>query len=332
MRSADGREVTVRTASPVVPAPRTEPGPVAPVDPQSLVLTHLPVVGHIVAETMCRLPGHVSREDLAGAGVEALVVAARAYRPESGVPFAQYARIRVRGAVVDELRRTDWVSRGARRDSRRLADAEDGLRAELRRAPTVDELAATLGVTPADVDRFRGHRTRGTVMSLDSGGPHGDSDDGVLADLLASPDDDPEAHVTHAERVGELLGAVRALPERLRAVVEGYDLAERPMAELATDLGVSESRVSQMRSQALSLLRDALAEDDRVPDGPGPVARRRREAYVSAARSGLDLRSRLDAGSRALGLSGPRPADRVMPPRTGSDPSPNASGAPDGRR
>ncbi|MGF1664079.1 MAG: sigma-70 family RNA polymerase sigma factor, partial [Kineosporiaceae bacterium] len=296
--------MTVRSA--FVPSPRRAPGVPGAPGPAAgagggddLVLTHLPVVGHVVAETMARVPAHVGRDDLASAGLVALVAAARAYRPDTGVPFGQYARIRIRGAVVDELRRWDWATRAVRRDGRRLAEAEQRLHAELGRPATRTELASTLGVPAGDVDRVRADRDRAVLLALDpwpagdGSGPDGGARPSVLDDLLAAPDSDPGAQVAHAERIGALLTAVAALPERLRAVVEGYDLQERPMAELAGELGVTESRVSQMRSQAFDLLRAALDEAAPPAADADGVARRRREAYVTAARGGSDLRGRL---------------------------------------
>jgi RNA polymerase sigma factor for flagellar operon FliA len=274
------------------------------------------VVGHVVAETMGRVPGHVSRDDLAGAGAVALVAAARGYRPETGVPFDRYARIRVRGAVVDELRRGDWATRGVRRRGRRLAEAEERLRAELGRAPTTEELAVTLGVAPDAVERVRRDSSRAVVVPLEPAGAP-TAHEGALDDILAAADDSPEDRVAHAERVGALMAAVAALPERLRVVVEGYDLHERPMAGIAADLGVTESRVSQLRSQALGLLRAALDERTGGAGGHGALARRRRDAYVAAARGRSDLRARLDAGARALTAG----ADRVTSPAAGPVPS-----------
>ncbi len=244
-----------------------------------------------------RLPLHVSREDLAGAGVVALVQAARAYDPQTRVPFAQYARLRIRGAMIDELRATDWASRGARRRDRQVAEETDRLGAALGRPPTDHELANAMGIRVTDVARIREDARRGTVLSLQGATTHSD----VMAETLVAGGPTPEERVLHAERIGSLLAAVHVLPERLRRVVVGYDLQERPMSELAAELGVTESRVSQVRAEALGLLREALAPDvpkqRRRSDG---IAHRRREAYVSAARSASDLRGRLDAGVRAL--------------------------------
>lgn len=257
---------------------------------------------------MARLPLHVSRDDLAGAGVVALVQAARAYNAASGVPFGQYARLRIRGAMVDELRANDWASRGVRRRNRRLTDHSDRLSAELGRPATDSELAEALSSTPAQIAKIRDDADRASVLSLHAGTQHID----LMTQTLAAGGPTPEERVVHAERIGTLLSAVSVLPERLRVVVTGYDLMERPMAELASELGVSESRVSQMRAEALGLLREAVTAAEEIPeqrsasDAPAGLAQRRRRAYVDAARTATDLRGRIDAGVAALDAgSGP---------------------------
>jgi len=86
----------------------------------ALVTANLPLVGYAVSDLLCRVPPYVSRDDLASAGALALVQAARAYDPSTGVPYARYAAVRIRGALLDELRAMDWVSRGARQRARRV--------------------------------------------------------------------------------------------------------------------------------------------------------------------------------------------------------------------
>src|SRR4051794_29782939 len=82
---------------------------------EAMIVEHMPLVGHIVRETMARVPSHVNRDDLTSAGLTALVMAASAFDAERGVPFNRYAATRVRGAIVDELRSIDWASRSVRR-------------------------------------------------------------------------------------------------------------------------------------------------------------------------------------------------------------------------
>ena len=91
-----------------------------------LITANIALVGHLVRETMGRVPSHVSRDDLTSAGLTALVQAGRSYDPERGVPFNRYATMRIPGAILDELRRTDWASRSVRRRAGSVADVHQG--------------------------------------------------------------------------------------------------------------------------------------------------------------------------------------------------------------
>ncbi|GAA4980619.1 sigma-70 family RNA polymerase sigma factor [Kineococcus glutinatus] len=259
----------------------------------ALVEQHLPLVGYITSEFIGRLPAHVSRDDLASAGLVALVQASRGYDPATGVPFNRYANTRIRGALLDELRGQDWASRGARARTRRLADTEDALTAQLGRRPAAEETAAALGVTTRELHETRDEAQRSIVLSM-----QGFTADGAsLDDHLPTHSPGPEAELLHREQLGYLRSAVAALPDRLRAVVEGYFLQERPMAELAAELGVTESRISQLRAEALVLLRDGM-NTHLSPELVGPqrgsaAAVQRKEAYFAAVGAQADFRARL---------------------------------------
>ena len=250
-------------------------------DPEVLVREHLQVVGYVVREMLGRLPAHVCRDDLAGAGMVGLTQAAAAYDPESGVPFARYASTRIRGALLDELRSMDWVSRGARSRGREVTRAEDELTTRLGRRPTDAEVAAAVGVAESEVDRRRADADR-VVLSMDAA-------DGAAGIEVADTDATPEERLLHSEQLGYLRAAMAALPERHRAVATGFYLEQRPMVELASELGVTESRISQLRSEAMALLRDGmnsqldphLVPSPRRPDGA--VARRREAFYAQVA-------------------------------------------------
>lgn len=252
-------------------------------DRDGLVVSHMALVGHIVRETMGRVPGHVDRDDLNSAGLAALVQAERAFDPTRGVPFARYAAIRIGGAVLDELRGSDWASRSVRRRARDLEEAHSLLSSRLGRPASEAEVGTALGLSADDVVANRGDVARASLVSLSGLADH------TLDDLLPSEGLTPEHIVEHAERVAYLREAIAQLPQRLRVVVEQYFFAERPSAEIAVELGVTESRVSQMRTEALSLLRGALTaalEPDRVePEARlnGCVARRRRAYYTAVA-------------------------------------------------
>jgi RNA polymerase sigma factor FliA len=250
-------------------------------DTDSLVAQHLPLVGHIVRETAARVPSHVDKDDLSSAGMIALVSASRAFDPERGIPFARYAATRIRGAIVDELRSLDWASRSVRRRGREIDAARASLAASQRRVPDDIQVAEALGLSLAEVQQSADDLARASVLSLDV-----DADQ-TFADVLPASEPTPDAQLEHRERLEYLDEAVEELPERLRLVIRGYFIDERPMAELADELGVTESRISQMRAEALVLLKDALnssldpelvAQHQR-PDG---CAARRRDAYFRA--------------------------------------------------
>ncbi len=267
---------------------------------ETLVTEHIPLVRHLVTDTVRRLPAHINRDDLMSAGLIALAQAARAYDDERGVPFGRFAANRVRGALIDELRSTDWASRSVRRRARERDVAEEQLTARLGRTPTVGELAGSMGLAESEIVGMRDDVKRAFVLSL-----QGFAESYGVEDRVASHEPAPEDVVLHRERVGYLHDAVAVLPERLRVVVSMYFFEERPMAEIAELLGVSESRVSQMRGEALGLLKDGLnaqldpeilAEDKR-PEG---CAARRRGTYYAAIAAHGTLRSRLDAGAQAV--------------------------------
>jgi RNA polymerase sigma factor for flagellar operon FliA len=259
---------------------------------EDTVRQHMPLVGHLVREMLARVPAHVNRDDLFSAGYAALVGAARGYDEDRGVPFARFAAARVRGALLDELRGLDWASRSVRQRARRTDSARQELTAELGRTPTIGEVAARLGCSVGDIESADDDVHRAVVFSLQGFAAAG------AGDMVTEPGAGPEEMLIRRERLGYLRHAIEVLPERLRAVVEGYFFDERPMAELAAELGVSESRVSQLRAEALGLLKDGLnahlnpAPAAENPAKEGCVARRRAMYFDQIASRGT-LQSRL---------------------------------------
>jgi len=265
----------------------------------TLITSHIPVVTHIVRETMGRVPSHVSRDDLTSAGLAALVQASKSFDAERGVPFARYAATRVRGAILDELRGIDWASRSVRRRARDLDATRAQLSAILGRTPSPQEVADAIGMTLSEIAQNDEDIARAQVLSLQG------AQDASLDDVLPSSGPTPEQLVEHRERLTYLIEAVAELPDRLRIVIFDYFLEERPMAEIAAELGVTESRVSQMRAEALVLLRDALNHEldpsQLAPHArPNGSAARRREAYFAAVAARHAATAHRPAGLGAL--------------------------------
>jgi RNA polymerase sigma factor for flagellar operon FliA len=256
---------------------------------------NLPLVGHLVREVLARVPAHIRREDLFSAGSEALVTAGRAFDPTRGIPFTAFAAMRVRGALLDELRNLDWAPRSLRGKARRLDTARDQFLTQHGRIPTDTELATQLEINPLEVAATRDNVQRSIVMSLQGlAGDNGNTGEIAIPETRRSP----EATLVERERIGYLHDAVQALPQRLRTVITGYYFQSRPMAELATELGVTESRVSQLRAEATALLRDgmntALAPElVNTTTKPEGCAARRRASYYAAIATNSALHTRL---------------------------------------
>jgi RNA polymerase sigma factor for flagellar operon FliA len=259
-----------------------------------LVRQGLPLVQYVVSDIVARVPRSVPREDLVSAGNFGLAQAAKSYDPSRGVTFECFARTRIRGAILDDLRSRDWASRTVRGDARKVRASEAALEQELKRTPEAAEIAARLGVESRDVKRIQGDVHRASLLSFE--GLFVDTGDAV--DFIG--DSDPLNELVNDELKQCLSSAITALPERLRAVVIGYFFEERQMSEIAAELGVTESRVSQMRAEALLMLKDGIntqLEPETMPDLStmhGRVARRK-AAYYAAIANASDLRSRRSA-------------------------------------
>ena len=265
------------------------------VNRNELIEKNLPLVGYQVAELLRRVPSFVQREDLASAGSLALVQAANSYDPKTGVPFHRYAVYRIRGAMLDELRSMDWATRGARQRTKQLEEMTSTLTAAAGRAPTKEELASALGVDVESVESAQQDAAR-RVVSIDA--PAGKEDDRTLEVPDESPS--PEDTLLDDERLVYLRAAVRALPQRLRFVVEQVFFEERPIQDVADELGVTQSRVSQLRSEALTLMREgmnrhldpeAAAEENEEVTG---IVKKRRESYFQKIEDHADEMLRAD--------------------------------------
>ena len=262
---------------------------------EQLVRDHVPLVHHVVNDVRARIPKHVPASDLESAAMFALYQAARTFDPERGVPFDAWARQRMRGALLDELRSRDWAGRSVRADVKRVQQIEDELATELGRTPTRAEISARTSLDAERLHRVRDDEHGSVLLNYDSVFAEATEHD-ALADHAA----DPTEHLLSRETRGYLIDAVVALPERLRRVVVGYYFEERPMLELAEELGVTDSRISQMRAEAVALLRDGLlaqlepglVSQEALPDGR---AARRKAAYYAEVAASSDYRTRLSS-------------------------------------
>ncbi len=264
-----------------------------------LIELHLPLVKHIVFQVAVHFPRHVDRDELARAGALGLVEAARRYDESRGVPFDRFAAQRIRGAILDAVRAADWAPRSVRTLARRLEGVEQRLATELGRVPSAPEMAEALGMTNEELARLQDRLFRSVVLALEHEVNDAGEEDLTLVDVLCDrsvvePLEQLETRELHAY----LRDAVHLLPERHRLVIVGYFLEGRTSQELARFLGVTESRVSQLRSEALTMLKDGIEAQYAGPVTPpdhsiGRVARRK-ASYAAAISEASAWQNRLD--------------------------------------
>jgi RNA polymerase sigma factor for flagellar operon FliA len=278
-----------------------------PQDPQfsQLIEQTLPLVKHIAFQVSVSFPRHVDREELVRAGVLGLVQAARRYDPAQGVPFARFADQRIRGAVLDAVRSTDWAPRSLRRSARTLEATTEALASNLGRSPTAAETAAALGLTPRALANLQEKVSRSVVLALDMGIAEIQHDEEVtLGDVIVDPGADQEEQLEDRELHGYLRDAVDLLPERHRLVIQGYFFGGQTSEELASELGVTISRISQIRSEAFEMLRGGITAqytEEPAPARDGAQTARRKAAYAAAIAAHSPWRSRLAGRAPAGG-------------------------------
>lgn len=265
---------------------------------QRLIEQHLPLVRHVVFQVAVNFPRHVDREELATAGALGLVEAARRYDAERGVPFDRFAAQRIRGAILDAVRSADWAPRSVRNLARRLESIEQRLASSLGRMPTAEETAEALGVSQEELRRLQDKMFRSVVLALEYDVNDGEEDLTLVEVLTDDANLEPCEELENRELHAYLRDAVHLLPERHRLVVVGYFLEGRKSQELADFLGVTESRISQLRSEALEMLREGIvAQYDSTDDEPvevqGRVARRK-AGYANAIAGASHWHDRID--------------------------------------
>ncbi|MEI6668806.1 MAG: RNA polymerase sigma factor FliA [Acidobacteriota bacterium] len=224
-----------------------------------LVVAHIGLVKAMAQRLARRLPPQVDVSDLVSIGVLGLIEAAGRYQASTGVPFDAFARRRVQGAMLDELRGMDTAPRSLRKMRRHVDGTISQLRLTLGHEPSEAEIATALGMTEAQYGEvFEQLRMLevAQVRQLDEVG----SDHAPLLDLCIDPDEGPEIRLQRRELRALLAAAIGDLPERERHVIALYYEEELTMAEIGEVLGVCESRVSQLRSLAISRLRSSLKD------------------------------------------------------------------------
>jgi len=233
-----------------------------------LVLSYAPLVKYLASRKIRDLPAHCELDDLVSCGVVALIQAVERYDPTRGVAFAQYASIRISGAIVDELRRNDWASRTVRATERAINQAHDHAYSRTGRPATTPELANKLNLTLDQLDEHLQRLNQSRLLSLNAtAGDAADEGSQELIETLPAPlaGDDPEATALASDQVATIMTAIRSLPASERQVVFLRAVHDIPNVEVGRMLGVSESRVSQLMTSARRRLHQRLNRQDDPP-------------------------------------------------------------------
>jgi RNA polymerase sigma factor for flagellar operon FliA len=230
-------------------------------DPEvAALVTHgVDVVPKVVASLSAHFPLHVERAELVRAGMVGLVEAAHRFDATRGIPFERFAASRIRGAVLDALRADDWVPRSLRMAARRIEMVETSLSVRYGRKPTDAELAAESGSSLERINEVRALRERSALFSLDLTDVREQAAHHPIETVAASEQRDDFDQLERSELLGYLRDAINELPDRQRQIILGHFLDGRSTAELASELGVTRSRVSQLRTVALHELRRSIS-------------------------------------------------------------------------
>ncbi len=225
----------------------------------ALVEQYLPLVRSVLGRLAMTLPEHVDEDDLNSAGLVGLLQALRNYDPTCGSSFEGYARLRVRGAMLDELRRMDWVPRTVHEKARRIQQALLELEQKLGRTPTEGEMASAMKLSLSDYTALLDEVRPAAFVCLDAACTSEGNESGSLYEVVANPDDeDPVDQVSRRELKAVILSRLKQLPEMQRKVLALYYGEDLHLREIAEVFGVTESRICQIHSQAILAIRGYL--------------------------------------------------------------------------
>ncbi|MCU0930973.1 MAG: RNA polymerase sigma factor FliA [Serpentinimonas sp.] len=220
-----------------------------------------PLVHRLAHHMIAKLPASVEVDDLIQVGMIGLTEALARYEPSQGVQFETFASQRIRGAMLDELREGDWLSRGSRKMQKDIEHAVQKLEQRLQRAPKESEIASELGVPLAEYQQMLSRVRGAQLVYLEDMSGKGDDEDHFLDRYLpADAQSDPQSLLGDQRMRSALIDAINKLPEREQYVMSMYYEHDMNLKEIAAVLGVTESRICQLHSQSIARLRARLRE------------------------------------------------------------------------
>lgn len=227
-----------------------------------IILQYMRVVKYIAGRMAMHVPSCVEMNDLVGWGVLGLMDAVQKFDHDQDVKFSTYASIRIRGAIIDQIRTLDWAPRSLRNMARKVGDARERLRHEKGRDPTLHEVAEVLGTTPEQVEDTVSQLQTAQILSLDDYLPGDEGEETRKVDVTGSKTLTPEQVMEGKERQDRLVQAILKLPDQQQRVLNLYYYQELTLKEIGAVLEVSESRVCQIHTAAMKALRLAMRGDE----------------------------------------------------------------------
>ena len=221
---------------------------------EKLILEYAPMVKFVAGRLSIHIGQHVEYDDLIGYGIFGLIDAIDKFDLDKGVKFETYASLRIRGTIIDNIRKMDWVPRTLRQKNKKYEQICAELEAELGREPTVPELAEKLNLSVDDAKELIRKSTVLSLVSLDTYLEH--KYENVLG--FGAPEDTPEGHFNKQEVQSMLAEALNKLSEKEKTVVTLYYFEGLTLKEISGIIGVSESRVSQIHSNAIVSMQGKL--------------------------------------------------------------------------
>lgn len=239
---------------------------------EELVQQHLPLVRAVVGRLAISLPAHVDIDDLYSSGLVGLLNAVRNFAPHGGSSFESYARVRIRGAIFDELRRLDWVPRSVHDKARKVQTVMHELEQANGELPTDAEMARALKLSLPDYHDLLEQIRPATFICLDAYPPGSEEDgEGSRHDSIADDTQPDPLECTARREVAALIaGRIARLPEVQRKVLALYYFEDMRLREIAEAFGVTESRICQIHSQAILAIKSFLewqeAHVEKIPN------------------------------------------------------------------
>ena len=226
---------------------------------EEVVLEYAPLVKHIANRLAARLPDSLQVDDLVQAGMIGLLDAIEKYDPGREAQFRTYAEFRIKGAMLDDLRAGDWIPRSVRETADKIEQAHQALVADLGRRPDEGEIAARLGISLPEYHEMLRKSRAIPLLQIEDLKAHWKEDDGNIYDVLEDPSfTSPLETLSLHDLKDRLADAIEELPEKEQLVLSLYYDEELNLKEIGEVLGITESRVSQIRTQAILRLRAAL--------------------------------------------------------------------------